>query len=405
MSSQITNEHYQYIHNVFGSFVNGLADFLSKELYPDTKEVVISTYAKAVQHYKNMREEGGEKHTPRYPLMIIDPQLDMEPDEVAGKFLYQYPNLRGASLLGSRQWGPYFYKDENVEISPVLNRYKGSFQVSIICRSIYEAIDMRILAFQFFGGKDRIIYPKNIEGYFILPDSFRYYEYNNLYTGQSYELDWEHYQESPDKDPKTELILIKTINKNKWVYPFSLTPWLILRDIADDSNKGGGEDLSEFRITLSIDWESYIPTHLCMVTYMFPYQIPRAFFEMSSGIAYRDSYSNSIPDFINVILGDIDSEGQAVTVTYDAIYKLMWKYLVTIEDIDNLNNDTNVDITLPRHLMSSESVRLYTAFGELNKDWEYKYDIGSDTITLIYVDLKSKLKEDDLITVAVFERT
>jgi hypothetical protein len=396
----VASEHYQYIHNIFGCFVNSMAEFFSTELYPDTKEVVIGTYHKAIQHYKKFREEGGENHTLRYPLLIFDPMLDFEPEEFTGRFFHAYPNY-SQKKLAAKLWGPAFYKDDNIEITPVLNRYKGTFQVSVLCRSVYEAIDLKFLTLQFFGGKDRIIYPKNVNGYFILPNSFLYHEYNNPYTEETYTLDWENYKETVDLDPKAELILIKTINQEKWVYPFSIQPWLILRDVSDGGEKYGGEDLSEYRLVMDIEWECNLPTHLVMISDMQPNQSPRGFFEIHTDIAYKDHYGNPIEDTTIHIHGNDEND----IASFDLQYLIRWEYLVTADDVSNINSGQNIAITLPREVTSNEYVVLFRRTGKMERAYEYTHTPPSDEVTLINISLNGKLTENEIITIVVYTKT
>jgi len=140
--------HYRFIHNVIGHFVRGMASFFGNELFDDTQEIVIGTYSKAVQHYQNWTNEAGEKHVPEYPFMTLDPRLDFEPDPLAGRFMYQYPNLDAIHTL--KNFGPDLYRDDNIVLGPMLNRYKGSFELILWCRSVYELLDLRVLSYQFF---------------------------------------------------------------------------------------------------------------------------------------------------------------------------------------------------------------------------------------------------------------
>jgi hypothetical protein len=179
--------HQIYIHNFLSAFFKGTANFFSDVLYDRTKEVVISTYEKHVRHWRTRCKDAGEKLTPKYPYMILDPSLDFAPDPQAGRFFYQYPNFDKATA--ARMFNPVIYNDGNVRISPVLTRYKGRMDIILYCSSFQELIDYQVLTHQFFGGEDRVIKPVNLESYIILPDEFTSYIYENDYNGQRYSLE------------------------------------------------------------------------------------------------------------------------------------------------------------------------------------------------------------------------
>ena len=248
--------HIYYANGVLGSFFRGLASYFATELYPRTKEVVIGTYQKAIQHYTNLQNEAGEKYTPEFPFLTFDPTMEFEPEEVAGKFLYQYPNFLPG--FAAKVFSPTIYEDANISIDPVLNRYKGRCELIIWCSSVYELIDLRVLTYQFFGGNvGRLVKPKSCQSYFIMPNELVFYSHTNPYQKTTYPLDWENNQ-------RVDINLIKNINQNRMVFPFLLEPSLKLEGISDASTKYGGDTLSEEKLSLDISWECYIPTHLVL---------------------------------------------------------------------------------------------------------------------------------------------
>ncbi len=162
----VNTHHYQYINNVFGRFVAGLAQYLKTELYPRTQDAIISTYEKAAEHTRQRKKLVGENWSPKYPFLIIDPQIDLEPEQQAGRFFHGYPNF--LQKFSADLYKPRIYDDDNMFIAPVLNRYRGSIELTLYNSSIYEAIDNRVLTYQFFGGIGRPIFPEIFEGIIFL---------------------------------------------------------------------------------------------------------------------------------------------------------------------------------------------------------------------------------------------
>lgn len=381
--------HHYYIHNVIGSFVGTIAAFLSNELYRPTTEVVIGTYGKALQHYTDLKNEAEMKHIPEYPFMTFDPGLDIEPDDIAGRFPHQYPNI--SELKGSKQWKPAIYSDDNVTISPVLNRYRGTFEIILWCRSVYEYLDLKILTHQFFGGPDRTIYPVNVSGYFVIPNCLRYYTYDNKYTLENYQLDW--------SNSNAETVLYKTLNRDKFVYPFSMRPYLKLASVSDASEKYGGDELAEYKLQATIEWETDLPTHMVLVSNV----APRGKFVMDIGTgAYYlgSTYTDTAPEEIQQILGDFDTYEVA---NRDLVVKERYAYSVTGDDISNLSDDTRVNFSLPEQVSDRYIISIYHPDRKLEADYDFVLSDSKDSVVLIPVRLKSLLEEDDILTVVIYE--
>lgn len=396
MSTNVSVSHYLYIHNVLGCFFDSMAKFFKNSLFSSSTECVIGTYEKAVQHFQNRTYDGGERHYTKYPFLTLDPSLDFDIEERAGMFLYQYPSYE--LLKASKQFGPNFYEDENVTISPVLNRYVGTFSLIIWCRSVYEYIDLRILALQFFaGGKGRIIYPVNVDGYFILPDKYLYYDYQNPYTGLEYTLDW--------SSSEAESILIKTLNQDKWVYPFSLTPWLTLEGAGDGSEKYGGDDLSEYKLVLDIKWETYLPTHLVLVSHKGPIILPNSYFEMETGIVHRfPGVEESVPANVTHIYADPTKEPihpDGIWST-DVSYKERWEYILTASDVESLNNEENITLEIPEAVSDAFKLKIYHGGSILRVGYNFNL-IDSTHVQLLYVDLAGEVTEGNLIDFFIYE--
>ena len=270
--------HHYFINNSLSSLIRGIADYFGTEFFDRTKEIVISTYEKGVQHWLERQKNGGEKMTSHYPYIVMDPDMAFEPDPQAGRFFWGYPNFMGQ--FASQLFKPAIYEDSNLLVAPILNRYKGRFDLIVWCSSIYELMDFRMLTYQLFGGQERIIKPVNIDGVLVLPDELLVYTYDNPYTGESYSLDW--------ANNKSEVILVKNINQNRMVYPFQVNPWIKMLDVNDGAEKyGGGDEVSDHRITITCEWECSLPTHIGIIATKQPNFSPK-----STKIPILDFYGN-----------------------------------------------------------------------------------------------------------------
>ena len=352
--------HHHYINNVFGEFFNGLGDFFRKELFPRSKELVIGTYAKAVQHYTNRQTEAGEKHTPGWPFLTLDPSLDFEPEEKAGRFFYGYPSFE--KKFASQTYDPKIYKDDNIEISPVLNRYKGRMELIIWCGSVYENIDYRVWAYQFFGGLDRPIYPKSIEGYFVLPDEVVFYDVVNRYTEENYTLDW--------TNTPVGTYLVKNINQDKYVFPFVIKPWVTLLSVSDASEKYGADELGESKLTLEMEWECALPTHLIFKVSELPDRCCDMHIDIHSGFKYKMTPEGAdlVPYQISTSVADRDNEK---FIRKDLIFKTEYTYQLTAEDIIDLEAERSVSIQIPEQIKKYQII-VNCFSGRMMEDYEYK---------------------------------
>jgi len=386
--------HYYYIHQVFGQFVNGIASFLKNSLFDQSTEVVIGTYDKAVQRFKDRAKDGGEHFGPGYPFICVDPMLDFEPEQQAGMFLYQYPNYQ--PKLAADIFGPDLYNDGNVQISPVINRYKGSFEVTVWCRSVYEYLDLKMLIYQFFaGGNGRIITPTNISGYWIVPDSYVFYKYEDPYRGVEYTLDW--------SNTNLSKALLKSINQEKWIYPFTLLPWLRLESISDMSEKFGADDLAEYKLSFTMSWETVLPTHFVLVSYMGPFIRPRAFMSIQMGVIHR--YTNQdVPYEISNIYGDDEPGAEEPLVrSKDLTFKERLIHIVTSDEVNKVQHEENFYITLPYAVEDNFYYKVYLQGTELKPGYDYILEEPAKTrIRMLYVQLSGLLQEDNIIDVFIY---
>jgi len=382
-------EHYQFINNVFGSMFRGFADFFKTEMFPRSQKIVIGTYAKAVEHYRNKINRAGEKQGSRYPFISMDPRLDFEPVDQGGRFFHGYPNFM--RRFASGLYKPEIYSDENITISPVLNRYRGSIELIIWCSSVYETIDYRTWTYQFFGGLGRPIQPKIINAFYILPDEFYYFTYSNPYTQQTYQLDW--------TNESIETTLIKNINQDKFVFPFDLLPRISLTSVSDGTEKyGSGDSLGEHRLDIELEWECSLPTHVILLSENFP-QYERFIFEIETGAQYVKSLENTSvqpsytpASFIGIGVPTDTTSVTMVDLTFDQAYN----YILTSEDSTKLSNDEDVVITLLDPLPNIKYVKVYGKYGEMTQGNHFRATTTS--ITLIGFAISS-LDEGDIISI------
>lgn len=382
--------HHYFINNVIGTYIDGLAKFFKNSLFNRTTEVVVGTYEKALQHYSTRIQDLEERHHPTYPFATLDPSLDFEPDEIAGRFLYQYPQFEPNFAI--REFQPRIYEDDNIIVAPVLNRYKGRVELIIWCSSVYEYMDNRLLAYQFFGGLNRIISPTNIEGYFILPDEVVFYDYSNAYTDESYRLDW--------TNTTVESLLIRNINQNRYVFPFAVQPQIKLTGVSDGSEKYGGDDLSEWRLSLEIEWETVLPTHLIMETTHLPENSHIKTFEIDVGFVYVAATAEAGSDETTpneILLSIYDTSTEEFT-RVDAHYDNAFNYFLTESDITAIDNDEDVDIDLGDvSILDSHFLQVYGRYGRMEESYHWIME-DDHTITLKGVGL-TNLEVDDLITI------
>jgi len=353
------------------SFIKGTIDFLRTEYFGRTQEVIVSTYEKSIQHYRNRQLNATEKDKPKYPFITVDPSMDFEPEETSGRFLYNYPSFDHP--LSTQQWSPRVYEDENVYIAPVLNRYKGEMEIIIWCSSIYDLIDTRFKAIQFFGGYERPITPTYITGFFTLPDTFRAFTYSNPYTGESYELDW-------NTTTATER-LVKNINQNKMVWYYQVRPYIKLTGASDGSDKygGSGDEISDHRLSLTLEWECAIPTHFVLVASYLPE--PCHYFEIDLSVGYQyvkasdesDTVFTAPKEFINTSMVSADS---TALTRVDLEYSSSYDYTLTEDDYEQIQSksESPISITIPDvTLTNCVQVKVYGKYGAIPRDYHWNF--------------------------------
>lgn len=370
-------DHYYFIHTVYSRMVRSLADFLRNEWFERTNEVVIGTYEQAIQHFKNRKEEAGEKFHPKYPFITINPDLNINPDETMGRFLYGYPNL-GAGF-GSSIYEP-IYEDDSVTISPVLNRYKGNFEIILWTSSVYETIDYSFLISQYFGGTgmNRIIYPVIVEAFYILPDEFLMYTKENPISGETYEINW--------NNSNVKEMLVKTVNQERTVFPFNLRPWLRLNGVSDGSDKYGGstDEISEYRLVLDVEWECSLPVYFVFKfnatapackSIQLDLRVTSDY--VKAPLSEEEGQSLLIPNEKIIVYGEDEGEGsEGIVGEMHVVIDEKFIYTITEDDKNKIDNYENIEINVEQDLFDCTLVSLFGKYGELDRNLHYRLEDG-----------------------------
>ncbi len=235
-----------FIHNMFGTFFNGVLNWFDHEFYPRFNYKVLGTYDKSVEFFNKKKQLGIEASSNLLPSITLDPVLDFSNAEQGGKFLWQYS--RYAPSIGIRLWPSIDLKEQNILITPVYSRYQGTFEITFWLSSIYELMDFRVSLLQFCGGYNRWCRPEIFWTYLMLPEAISEYIKDD---GEV--IDW--------GDTLSDIMHIRTINKHKRVVPISLHPMWRLQSLSDSSNKYGGDNIAEYKLSASFEYEINLPTY------------------------------------------------------------------------------------------------------------------------------------------------
>lgn len=419
--------HYTMINNVFGRFVSGLAHYLRTELIPRTQDTIISTYEKAIEHTRQRKKLAGENWSPKYPFLIIDPQIDLEPDPQAGRFLHGYPSFY--QKFAAKLYKPNIYEDDNITISPILNRYRGTIECILYNSSIYEMIDNRVWIQQFFGGIGRPIYPKSFQTFIVIPDEYRTFTYKNRYTNEEYLMDWD------SSNNSSQILLIKNINQDKLVFPFYITPFITLTGISDGADRyggGSGDMIGDHRLNISLEWECSLPTHMLFSARYVPIpSIPMEFTFATKFKYIKNPITNDLLQIADELQSISDFGDESVlqshpekfndTSTYerytdrasklDLVYDRSFNYILTASDIsgltipdDSTSIGNNVIINLNERILDERYIRVRAKTGELDRDLQWKLADDEESIELLWNGVKNLFDEDDIIFILIYKQ-
>ena len=287
--------HYQFIHNVFGCFIENTLEYFADYLYPRFQHKVVGTYDKAVEYITKQEQYGREGDKPNLPALVLNPTGDFnldDPNSTAHQF-WRFPHLAAGQAAGL--FDP-IYKDNNVEINVAFTRLKGEIELLALLPSFYEYFDLKIYLIQMFGGEGRYIEPMYFNDFLILPPELVNYKYENEFTGESYTLDWTN---------NAYDFLVKTTNKNELVVPGKVKPRYVLRGMSDGSTRYGGmDDTATWRLSSIIEYEIEIPSFIFLKT-------DNVIENVDFGIKYGSVYSTydeyNIPEYEHTLEVHVDS--------------------------------------------------------------------------------------------------
>ena len=383
----LTDRHF-FINNCLGAFFRGTLNWFGDVFYPRIQYKVIGTYEKSVEYFNKKRQLSREVDKNLLPSITLDPNLDFKPAEVGGRFLWQSESLAPGfgSYLFDRIPG---LEDQGICLTPVFSKYEGDFNLTFWFNSIYEYFDIRLFLFQWSGGYDRKLRPVNYESFIVLPDSINEYELDGV------PLDWS----------KTERTLTRIDNMGKEVYtlPVKLTPWFWFTDISDASTKFGGDDIAEYKLSVSVRYEIDLPTYLVLTPYCGDIKI-RMTFSMDttysrygmlpffSDDSYRKTAEHDVPG-IMIIENEVNSKNRDIIL---ADFDKRSYYQFTKKDEDDWTPEQEwFTISNPfKTVLNPEELRIVTYSGMLDYGDEWTLNPDGSTI-----EVKVEPKEGELIEV------
>jgi hypothetical protein len=287
--------HYQFIHNVFGCFIENTLEYFADYLYPRFQHKVVGTYDKAVEYITKKEEMGREGDKPNLPALILNPtgEFDLDdPNSTAHQF-WRFPHL--AAGQAADLFEP-IYKDNNIEINVAFTRLKGEIELLALLPSFYEYFDLKIYLIQMFGGQGRYIEPMYFNDFLILPPELVNYRYTNDATGEEYNLDWTN---------NAYEFLVKTTNQNELVVPGKVKPRYVMRGMSDGSTRyGGADDVAHWQLSTIVEYEIEIPSFIFLKSDGI---IENVDFGIKYGSVYSTYDEYNIPTNQNMLETHVDS--------------------------------------------------------------------------------------------------
>lgn len=424
------NYHSQFIHNVFGCFIENTLEYFADYLYPRFKHSGVATYDKAVEYIRNKEKLGREGDKPNLPALFLNPSGDMNLDDAQSlaKQLWRFPHLNKGVNLANRLFKP-IYKDNNVELNIAFTRLKGEFELLALLPSFYEYFDLKLFIIQHFGGEGRPIEPLYFNDFITLPEELINYKYENNVTGESYTLDW--------LNNGAYEFLVETTNQNELIVPGKLKPRFTLRGMSDGSERYGGTDsMASWKLSTIVEYEIEIPTFMILTTdnmienidfnirfgsiytkyedYNLPINEITIERHWDSGIdESRNALNNETTQSNPNVVDDLNSNTITSSINdpnianndypkgYDPglidicksekfgrekVFKTRYFHEVTQEQADSTSN---IIIELPEKIFNPSLIKVQSKYGLLDYGDHYKLsDDGSDlTIVIEYVEL------------------
>lgn len=248
---QRTDDKYYcfYINHCMMDVFSGIMSWFNTSYYNAFKHKILGGYDKAIREIKNHYNNNEQGQTVALPAISLNPFGDISVDP---KFahLWRVPSI-GTNL--HRLYLDPIYEDEDFGFTVVANRFIGNFEVIIYCESAYEYLDFFTQTLMWFhGGFNRRVRPGLITTNCIIPDEV---------VTQSYgdgPYDW-------SKAGVTKHF-IKSMNEDYYLYPMTLGPQIWLTSVTNASTVYGEDDLSSYKLQLSIEYDVDLPTHIIVKT-------------------------------------------------------------------------------------------------------------------------------------------
>ena len=386
-------DRHFYINNNIGSFLKGTLNWFGDVFYPRINYKVIGTYEKSVEYFNKLKENRREIDHPIFPSLTLDPDLNIRPTEVGGRFLWQSESL--APGLGS-----YLFdyveglKDQSVDLRVIFSRYTGDLQLLFWFDSVYEYFDMRMFLFQWSSGYERRLRPRLFESFIILPSEINDYVIDGI--SGPIKVDWS----------KTDKVITKVCSTGQYNYviPVLLNPIFWFTDISDGSTKFGGDSVAEYKLTANLSFEINLPTYFVMTPFSFQFDT-QLFVNMdatysrygTNPLIINGSYVSTVP-----VPGDRlvahDSSSQLIFDTF----KRRAYYVYTKDDVTNWNPENPslyisnpFDPTINLDNMSCISYPGQLYYGQ---NWERVTENGQNKIWI-----KIEPKEDEIFEMFLYE--
>lgn len=244
-----------YPSTAISTFLGEVKNLLQTKVYNKFKHVFIGSFNKAVMYLEQLKtdpnivSEGGMYN--KKPMLVFTPTLE-QPVE-ATDWLWNYTTMHPYMAYWNRP--PIMFEDGTL-LALTTRRMQGNIDLRILVDSYPEEHDIQLAFLNYFRGLNKIVPMNMITLKFILSDKIK------MLTDENEEivLDLKHSNISHK--------LIKTTGKNEYVIPIAATPTLRLTSLSDSSNFYGGNDLAEYALSGSLQYELEIPFNINLHTNM-----------------------------------------------------------------------------------------------------------------------------------------
>ena len=394
----VTGRHW-YIHNTFGAFYKGLLNWFGNYFYDRFKYRVISTYEKSIEYFNKKLEFNKELNDQIFPAITLDPSFDFDYAEGIGQTLWQKPYI--APNMVSNLWeNVEGLEDQEIALSIIFTRFKGTVEITFWLNSVYELLDTRMELLLFSGGINRYMRPEVFQSFLVIPEEIINYEIDNK------KIDW--------SETNLSLKLLKAPNVYKYTLPVTLDPIFRFSSISDNSVKYGNDNLTEYKLSVSVEYEINIPTY-CILKDIYKATL---ILNMYTDIAYSKYGTATIYDeekqeyvqknkysFVpKMKIKNKDQFDQKADLLKAIDYSY---YKFTEEDVKEFEEIGEVDyegLLLPNpyydKMLDEDEILCVSYPGELKyeDDWLYQEDKK-------YILIKIKPIEDEIIEFHLYKRT